>query len=202
MVEVKLNFDKINLVPIVVKEVEIDGRPLNFICEAEKMLNKKGNTLVISNAIATNLIPSNDRVSIHVVSLYRNITNGEDVTVHERTYGEIESVENTMGNSANAPSAYEIVIEDVDLFDYTMEVKTEHEKLEDKIEELKNELEREVKRRVGQVKELQDSIERQAKEFKEFKDRIHKAFGVGNIHIDNSGVTSAFTLTSIKNHNQ
>ena len=164
MVEVKLNFDEVNLVPIAVKEVLINDKSLKFINEAEKMLNKTGNTLVISNATATSLIPSSDRVSIHVVSTYRNIINSEDVIVHERTYGEIESVENTMGNSMNAPSAYEIAIENLDLFDYTMEVKTEHEKLEDKIEELKNEIDRERERRAKQVEELHDLIGEQVKD--------------------------------------
>lgn len=125
--------------PIGVKSVEIDGVVLNETCKLTKDVRSNFSVLVINNALSVNFKPSNSqKVNVHITSVYKSM-NGEIITVHERTTGNITSVLNEYGNSIDCPSSYIITIENVGDFEYTMEVMTDMEKVEKEIKELKEE---------------------------------------------------------------
>lgn len=138
MVEVKLNFEEMKLVPVGIKEVSVDGIKIDFVGETIKKLNRDNSRMVVCNATVTGLVPSDRFVEIHIISLYKNIDTGEMLTVHERTIGKVEKIYNNIQNGSI--HTYEIAFDGIMPFDYTVEQKTKEEIFEDKIKCLENKI--------------------------------------------------------------
>lgn len=189
MREVMLNFDEFKLIPSGVVGIEINGVKMNFVNEAEKKVSKTNSQIVVSNALATSLQPSSDleKVPVHIVTKYHNLDTGEKVVVHERTNGVVDSIECVLSNGDKF-SSYDITIKYLDKIDYTMEIKTDDDLVNDKIEALQKRvnliddlyddmIECRDKQHKKDKDELLAKIEEQSKAFEEFKAKFYKAFG-------------------------
>lgn len=140
MVEVPINFNEMKLVQLGIKSVSIDNVSLNFINKVERYIKESNSKIIIKNATATGITPQNTTSKIHIVSIYRDLENNKDLIVHERTFGDVDEISYESSNSDMHNC--EIVITNVKDIEYTMEVKTKEEELEDEIMSLKSELKR------------------------------------------------------------
>lgn len=205
MVEVKIDFNEVNVVPVGIKHVEVDGVKLKFISNTNQTINRKNSSIVINNTTSTSLQASDREVDIHIVSVYKDLDTHKDVTIHERTIGCIREINSNV--SQMDMTTFEIVIDSLSPIEYTMETKTRDEEINDEFAKMldlvvknKISLEEQIlserKSHKKDMDELIAKLEKQEKEFKEFKDRIHKAFGVGELFIGSNGISSGFTITA------
>lgn len=140
MVKVPINFNEMKLIQVGIKSVWIDNVELKFINKVEKYIKESNSKIIIKNATAIGITPKNTTSKIHIVSIYRDLENDKNLIVHERTFGDIDKIAYESSNSDIHDC--EIVITNVKDIEYTMEVKTKEEELEDEIMSLKNELKR------------------------------------------------------------
>lgn len=176
MIEVAMDFNEMRVVPIGVKSVEIDGVVLNETCELTKEVRSNFSTLIINNALSVNFKPSNSqKVNIHITSVYKSV-DGEIITVHERTTGNITNVLNEYGNGKNCPSSYMITIVNVNDFEYTMEVMTDMEKVEDSLMKVTKSFEKEIDNLKSENKELRMLIESHIKNTESYKRILGEIF--------------------------
>lgn len=160
MIEIPVNFDEVKLAQVGILSVSIDDVKLDCVYDAEKKLHTSTHEIIIKNSLPTSIRPQGQLISeIHIVSEYLNIDTKEKVIVHERTFGKITDVSTELNNNS-VPSPYEIVIKEVSDIEYTMEVKTKEEELEDEVECLKNRLNKlETKLSEHLKKELERELE-------------------------------------------